>query len=536
MTEPTDHPTTQKPLVTAIVLLMGLYGLTVFCWGPESLSLHHASHGEDHAAHGEATQPGSHAEPLHSHTQPGRAHGEGSNGSAKDHITIPHLFAVAPFVLLLGAIALLPLISATEHWWEKNSNRFLTALLLAGVTLAYYGFLFDGGGKQKVVSVLQHAILAEYIPFIVLLFSLYTISGGIRISGDLVASPLTNTCFLLVGGLLASFVGTTGAAMLLIRPLIETNHERKHVQHTVVFFIFVVCNCGGCLLPIGDPPLFLGYLKGVSFLWTMEHLWVPWLVANALILLIYFLWDTLYFHPKESRFDVRRDVVTVRPLRIAGLMPNALLLIGVILSIAFLDPTKTVPGTLWHPWPFLREVVQLVMVMLSLVLGQQRIRQDNRFNYHAILEVAALFVGIFICMQPAIEILHVKGGQLGLQTPQQLYWATGGLSSVLDNAPTYVVFFETAAADLGYSGEAFARLVSESSPVATEAIRLLMGISLGAVFMGSMTYIGNGPNFMVRAIAEQSGVKMPSFFGYFVRYSAPVLLPVFFIVAWIFLR
>ena len=213
-------------------------------------------------------------------------------------------------MLLLGCIAILPLLSATEHWWESNTNRFFLALVLAIVTLLYYSILFPGGGKAKVLTVLQHAILAEYIPFIVLLFSLYTISGGIRIQGDLVARPMTNVCFLIIGGLLASFVGTTGAAMLLIRPLIETNNERKYVQHTVVFFIFVVCNCGGCLLPIGDPPLFLGYLKGVAFIWTMKHLWLPWLVANALIILIYLCWDTFFCYPRESKADVRRDIAT----------------------------------------------------------------------------------------------------------------------------------------------------------------------------------------------------------------------------------
>jgi Na+/H+ antiporter NhaD/arsenite permease-like protein len=250
-----------------------------------------------------------------------------------------------------------------------------------------------------------------------------------------------------------------------------------------------------------------------------------------MILAIYYLWDRLFCYPKESKTDVAIDKATVRPLSIRGLMPNLLLLLGVVFSIAFLSPTKPIFG--WHPWPFLREIVQLGLVFLSLALGSVKLREENHFNYHAILEVAALFIGVFICMQPAIEILHQRGGELGLTTAKQLYWATGGLSAVLDNAPTYVVFYETAAAE--FVSEDYAQLVSAEGPKAVSARLLLIGISLGAVFMGAMTYIGNGPNFMVRAIAEESGVKMPSFFGYVVRYSIPVLLPVFFVVSYLFL-
>jgi len=209
--------------------------------------------------------------------------------------------------------------------------------------------------------------------------------------------------------------------------------------------------------------------------------------------------------------------------------------VGVILAVAFLDPLKAIPGTSWHPWLYLREVVQIGLVAVSLMMGSARIREANRFNYHAIVEVAALFIGIFICMQPAIEILHVNGSKLGLNTPGELFWATGCLSAVLDNAPTYVVFFETAAAGDRFAGHEFAELVSQTGEVAEEANRLLVGISLGAVFLGAMTYIGNGPSFMVRAIAEQSGVRMPSFFGYVVKNGAPVLVPVFIIVMWLFL-
>ena len=222
--------------------------------------------------------------------------------------------------------------------------------------------------RRRPATVLANAMLAEYVPFIVLLFSLYTISGGIRIEGDLPAHSLTNTAFLAIGGVLASFIGTTGAAMLLIRPLLETNRERKHVKHTVVFFIFIVCNCGGLLLPTGDPPLFLGYLMGVPFLWTLG-LWKAWLFVNGSLLAIYFVWDHFLCYPRETKSDILRDETEVRPLRIRGLWPNAWLLLGVVAAVGLLDPSKPVLGTTWHPWLYLREMVQLALVAMSLAAG-----------------------------------------------------------------------------------------------------------------------------------------------------------------------
>jgi Na+/H+ antiporter NhaD/arsenite permease-like protein len=372
--------------------------------------------------------------------------------------------------------------------------------------------------------VLVNALCAEYIPFILLLFALYTITGGVRIEGDLAATPTVNAAFIGIGALAASFIGTTGAAMLLIRPLLETNRQRRQVVHTVVFFIFLVCNCGGCLLPIGDPPLFLGYLQGVDFLWTMS-LWREWLFVNAAVLAIYWLWDTFLAYPRESGSDLSRDEHTAGRIRIEGLWPNLPLMAGVIAAVALLDPSKTIPGTSWHPWIYLREVTLLGLVGLSLVLGSADVRRRNGFTYFAILEVAALFVGIFICMQPALAILNERGGELGITSPSGFYWVTGGLSSVLDNAPTYLVFFKTAQALPAEAGAA---------TMAGVEVGRLAGISLGAVFLGAMTYIGNGPNFMVKAIAEQAGVKMPSFFGY-ILYSCGILLPVLAAAAFLFL-
>lgn len=463
----------------------------------------------------------------------------------------PPLWMVVPFAALLLAIAVLPLVRWTEHWWESNLHRFYVAAGLAAATLAYYLFLHPGavdghwpahhvtsasGGVLQVEAawtIFANAILYEFIPFIVLLFSLYTISGGIRIEGDLQANPMTNASFIAAGGILASFVGTTGAAMLLIRPLLDTNSERKHVKHTVIFFIFVVCNCGGLLLPIGDPPLFLGYLRGVPFTWTFELL-PHWLFVNGTLLLIYELLDQFIFYPKESLADLHKDVTQRRPLRIAGLAVNGPLLAGVVLAVALLDPSKPLPGTDWHAWLYLREIAQLGLVALSLLLGHMAIRQANRFNYHAIVEVAALFVGIFICMQPALQILNEKGGELGVDTPAKFFWCTGGLSSILDNAPTYVVFFETAKVESQRAVQAGEVGPQDLVPGADVTPSLLIAISLGAVFMGAMTYIGNGPNFMVKAIAETSGVKMPSFFGY-MAYSCAFLLPVLLLMQWRYL-
>jgi Na+/H+ antiporter NhaD/arsenite permease-like protein len=454
----------------------------------------------------------------------------------------PALWAVTPFVLLLAAIAVLPLIPHTAHWWESNLSRFLVAAGLALVALVYYAFLHDGhvvahwpgheviphsgNGVQWgfVKTVLANALLGEFVPFIVLLFSLYTIAGGIRITGDLQALPGTNAAIMAVGALLASFIGTTGAAMLLIRLLLETNRERKQVAHTAVFFIFTVCNCGGCLLPIGDPPLFLGYLQGVDFFWTLG-LWPEWLFVNGLLLAVYWALDRFYYYPRERALDLQRDVARVHRLRLSGAKLNLPLLAGVVAAVAMLDPSKTVPGAGWHPPMYLREAVLLSLVAASLLFGSRDVRGANRFNYAAIIEVAALFFGIFICMQPALEILSATGPylvehfQMG---PGKFFWASGMLSSILDNAPTYLVFFETAR-DPAQAGS-----ITGGVPEP-----ILVGISLGSVMWGAMTYIGNGPNFMVKAIAESSGVRMPSFFGY-MAYSLLILLPILLLMDWIF--
>ena len=443
------------------------------------------------------------------------------------HAHAPSMWSIIPFAGLLLSIAILPLIHATEHWWESNRNRLAVALSFGAVTLAYY---LLGYGAEKVASILEHAVLAEYIPFIVLLFSLYVISGGISLKGDLAAHPGTNTAFLGVGAAIASFVGTTGASMLLIRPLLQTNSERKHVRHTVIFFIFLVSNIGGCLLPIGDPPLFLGYLKGVPFLWTMG-LWPEWLVMCVILLAVYYVWDKIAYRNETPR-DIILDETQRAKLKLSGKL-NLLWLFGVLLCVALVKPGEEFLGLGFKPFPFMREVLMLGLTALSLKFTRKQIRADNEFNYHAILEVAALFIGIFICMQAPIEILRASGAALEplLSSPMRFFWATGVLSSFLDNAPTYVVFFETAST------------MTPEGATGTLALpgggmifqHMLVAISLGAVFMGAMTYIGNGPNFMVKSIAEQAGIRMPSFFGYMI-YSCGILIPLFVIVTLIFLH
>ncbi len=454
---------------------------------------------------------------------------EVTNSEASHHI--PGLFWVGPFAILLLCIAVLPLLKRTEHWWHQNKNKLVVALALGAVTMLYYqlrdfGFHGTESGLPTVLKVLSHAVLAEYIPFMSLLFSLYVISGGICIGGDIPAHPRTNVIFLAIGGLLASLIGTTGAAMLLIRPVLKTNSQRRYKVHTVVFFIFIVANVGGSLLPIGDPPLFLGYLKGVPFLWTL-NLWPEWLFMLVVLLVIYFAWDSIVYR-REKPTDIRLDEIQVQKISIRGKI-NFLFLAGVVFATGTLDPSKEFLGSGWTPFMFCRELAQMTCVALSLRFTGRDNRADNNFNYVAILEVACLFIGIFVCMQVPIEILNIKGPSLGIDSPSKFFWATGILSSFLDNAPTYVVFFETAKSLPVPAGADMMDLVGGGHI----QINHLIAISLGAVFMGANTYIGNGPNFMVKSIAEHAGVKMPSFFGYML-FSTCILLPIFAVVTFLF--
>jgi len=438
------------------------------------------------------------------------------------HAPTGWMIGTVPFALILGAIALLPLIPRTAGWWHSNLSRFLVSVICSLATLAY---LWIVNGWHAVGATLDHAVLQEYVPFIILLFALYVISGGIHISGDMRAHPIVNTGWLAFGAGIASFIGTTGASMLLIRPLLNTNRERTHKVHTVVMFIFLVSNIGGTLLPIGDPPLFLGYLEGVPFAWTFG-LWIEWLVACIILLAIYFVWDTVMYAKEPPAVKVF-DEANVQPLGLQGSI-NILWLAGVVASVAFISPGRPIPGTELIAFDFLRELGMLGFVALSLLTTQRSVRESNRFNYGAIIEVAALFIGIFIAMQVPLEVLKAQGDGIAaaLTETWMYFWITGGLSSVLDNAPTYLVFFKLAEAGTQPGAEGSLELLGGGWIMESR----LIAISLGAVFMGSMTYIGNGPNFMVKAIAEQTGVRMPSFIGYVFRYSLPVLVPVFILI------
>lgn len=461
----------------------------------------------------------------------------------------PPVWSFAPFVALLLAIAIFPLVHKLAHFWEKNSNKLVVSAVLALLTLAFYGAVHGGikdphaegpgphaliSGLPAVEHVLKHALLEEFLPFIILLFSLYTISGGILIKGDIEATPRANAAFLGIGAILASFIGTTGASMLLIRPVLRTNAERRYKAHTVVFFIFLVSNVGGSLTPLGDPPLFLGYLNGVPFWWTLHLLW-PMLFLIASLLVIYFLWDTILYR-KEEIADIAEDVEHVTPLSISGRI-NFLWLLGVVACVALVDHTRPLPGSTFVPPKYLREVLLLVLTGISWfgTPGNRAIREGNSFTFGAILEVACLFIGIFICMQPPVEYLQTEGPRLGIKTAPAFFWASGSLSSFLDNAPTYVVFFETAKALTHSMVAGGAQGLSLVAVKEGEILfSFLLAVSMGSVFMGANTYIGNGPNFMVKTIAEQSGVKMPSFFGY-MAYSLAILIPLFFAVMLIFL-
>ena len=455
----------------------------------------------------------------------------------------PEVWSFAPFVLLLLAIAIFPLVHRLAHFWEKNRYKLLVSATLAALMVLYYAFLHNGirdhehegqllQGGPAVLRVLKHAVLLDYVPFIILLFSLYTISGGILLEGDIRARPRTNCVFLGAGAILASFIGTTGASMLLIRPILRTNSERKHTAHTVIFFIFMVSNIGGCLTPLGDPPLFLGYLRGVPFWWTL-NLFPAWLFANGILLSIYFIWDSLAYR-REERADITLDSTKLEPLSVRGRF-NFVWLLGVVACVALVDTSRELPFTSVKPPPYTREVILLLLAGLSWITtpGNAEIRERNGFTFGAITEVAFLFIGIFICMQAPVEYLQEEGKKLGIDSASGFFWATGSLSSFLDNAPTYVVFYETAKAFT--AGLLQTPGVGSPDVVAGVLEKLLLGVSLGAVFMGANTYIGNGPNFMVKTIAEQSGVKMPSFFGYML-WSVGILIPCFLVVTLLFFR
>ncbi|TIC79685.1 sodium:proton antiporter [Crenobacter intestini] len=430
-----------------------------------------------------------------------------------------------PFAAILLSIALFPIFA--PGFWHHHFGK-ITALWTVCFLVPFIAVFGFGASAALVV----HALIAEYIPFIILLLALYTVSGGILVWGNLHGSPKLNTTILAIGTVLASIMGTTGAAMLLIRPLLKANDNRKHNVHVVVFFIFLVANVGGGLTPLGDPPLFLGFLKGVTFGWTMVHMALPVLLTALILLAIFYAVDS-YFFAKEGVEP--RDPTPDAPISLHGKF-NFLLLGGVVggvLLSGFWKPGVSfdVMGTHWELQNMVRDGLLLAIAGASLMLTPKQVRAGNDFNWDPILEVGKLFAGIFVTIAPVIAILragtdghlaplvHMVSDSSGAPIDTMYFWMTGILSSFLDNAPTYLVFFNLAHGDAQ----------TMMGPMADT----LLAISMGAVFMGANTYIGNAPNFMVKAIAEQRGVKMPSFFGY-MAWSICFLLPVFALLTFVF--
>ncbi|TBN55357.1 sodium:proton antiporter [Hansschlegelia quercus] len=431
-----------------------------------------------------------------------------------------------PLVGLLGSIAILPL--AGPHFWHHHHGK--VAAFWALVLLVPFAIV---EGPAEVAGEVVHAAALEYVPFVILLFSLFTVSGGLLVRGALKGSPEVNVALLAIGALLASVIGTTGASMVLIRPLIRANVDRRRNVHIVVFFIFIVSNVGGSLTPLGDPPLFLGFLQGVTFFWTTTHLWRETALVLGLLLGIFYLLDR-WFYSREERPRMI-DPTPAAPLGLEGLQNLPLLagVVGAILMSGIWDPGINVDlyGAHVPLQAVLRDVILVVLALISLKITPWPLRERNGFDWEPIREVAKLFAAIFVTLIPALLILKagpdgpaapliaLVSNHAGAPAPAAYFWATGLLSAVLDNAPTYLVFFNLAGGDAGL-------LMSERADT-------LAAISAGAVFMGALTYIGNAPNFMVLAIARNRGLAMPSFFGY-MAWSCGILLPCFALVTWLF--
>jgi Na+/H+ antiporter NhaD/arsenite permease-like protein len=434
-----------------------------------------------------------------------------------------------PFVGILLCIATGPVFC--PHAWEHHFGKF-TAFWSALIIIP----LLMTVDMHTVITTLAHTALLEYMPFILLLLALFTVAGGIYLEGNLHDSVFTNTVLLAIGAVLASIVGTTGASMILIRPLIRANDARRYNAHVVVFFIFLVANIGGALSPLGDPPLFIGFLKGVDFFWTTQHLWLETLTVASIVLVVFMAID-IYMHHREGRFTRMKDPTPDSPLRLHGTVNLVLIL---IIIAAILMSAQWKPGIVWsiagvelQLQDLLRDLMFVAVTIASIALTKKEHREANGFAWGPINEVAILFAGIFICIIPVMAMLQAGSqgpfaGLLALVTHPDgsnnnvaYFWLTGGLSSFLDNAPTYLVFFQLAGGD--------------PQALMTAKATTLAAISAGAVFMGANTYIGNAPNFMVYAIARQAGVKMPSFFGYMI-WSGLVLIPTFILATFLFFR
>ncbi|MEE1070427.1 MAG: sodium:proton antiporter [Paludibacteraceae bacterium] len=435
-----------------------------------------------------------------------------------EHLTLIPAWMLIPFAAMLLCIAVLPLIPHVGEWWEHNLHKLYVSLLL-GTPVAIWMI------ANKMDHELIHQVVFDYIPFILLLMALFVTTGGICIRGDLKATPLTNTIILGLGWVLASFMGTTGAAMLLIRLLIHTIQQRKYRVHTILFFIAIVANCGGLLSPLGDPPLFLLFQKGTPFAWWMQNMIGEWAVTGALLLIVYYIVDSYIYHHKEPTENLMADIREAGKLQMSGLI-NIFWLLCVIAATMFINKTYIpIMGEEHAAWyvKLLREWAFILIILGSWVTTKKQVRVDNNYSWTPIMEVACVFLGIFVTMTPALEFL--RQNPLPITEAWQFVYSTGVLSAFLDNAPTAMVFHATAST----------LPTDAATAVAGIAPEFMKAISMGAVFFGALTYIGNGPNFMVKSIAEQEGIEMPSFFGYMIKFSLVVLLPIYIIVQLIFI-
>ena len=435
------------------------------------------------------------------------------------------LWMCIPFAGLLLCIAILPLVKG--EWWEKHQPHAVAAWSL--VFVIPFAVLFGAGSALETVL---ECMINDYLTFIVLLFGLFCVAGNITMSGDLAGSPRVNVGLLALGTLLSSWIGTTGASMLMIRPVVKMNAWRKRKRQIVIFFIFLVSNIGGCLTPIGDPPLLMGFMRGVPFFWSLKLL--PILIFNMVVLLSVFYVIDMHAYRQDIASGLKPDISKPgTEVKLRG-VHNLIFLVMIVAAVILSGTLPSMPmfqdaqgntlgihifGEVTLSWPAIIEIaIILLAAFLSFKTTDVEIRRENHFTWGAIQEVAVLFVGIFITMQPALMILEANGSRLGLTEPYQMFWAAGALSSFLDNTPTYLVFLTTAGS-LGFAeGMVTAR--------GTVPVKMLMAISCGAVFMGANTYIGNAPNFMVKSIADENGVRMPSFFGY-ILWSLSFLIPVF---------
>ena len=443
-----------------------------------------------------------------------------AGGGGDDAHHAPSPFSVVPFVLLLAMIATGPLFY--EHFWHRNYPK--VAIALASIVIAYYIFgLHNFHGPV-------HAFF-EYFQFISLLTGLFIASGGIMILINKKASPGLNSALLLFGAVISNIIGTTGASMLLIRPFLRVNQGRIKAYH-IIFFIFIVSNVGGSLTPIGDPPLFLGFLKGIPFEWTLTNNLAPWAFAIVLLTVTFYVFD------KRNKAE-NKEVEFDNKIGVDGKIN--FLWLAIVVGAVFLDPNVIdwVPAIHYdgQKFSFLREIIMLTVAFLSYKLADKELLKKNDFNFEPIREVAFIFIGIFGTMMPALEMVgNFAKSPAGAQliSHNTLYWGTGVLSGVLDNAPTYLNFLAASMASVGADINSISQVQDFAADGYPDSALMLMAISVSAVFFGAMTYIGNGPNFMVKSIAEQLGIKMPSFFGYIIRFSIPILLPLFVIVWLVF--